>query len=179
MNNIYFLPCNIKSYFLEDSTLMLRLLLCSPGNADSEHFKRSMASVWVKMATVWLCFVIYLWTLLAPLILGNCRDFEYNSEWRERREKKKLHIICMQPFPTAAMNHVLCLFYAVARPYIPVYCTAYFLVNSVFLRKILHRYICRHVVWTPGLQLLEYAFMHTAITGRWEGLGTRLMHTGR
>ena len=52
----------------------------NPGNADSEHFENTMASVWVKMVTVWLCFAIYLWTLLAPLILSNCRDFGYDSD---------------------------------------------------------------------------------------------------
>ena len=50
---------------------------CSPGRADSEHFQNSWASVWVKMATVWLCFGVYVWTLVAPLVLGNCRDFDY------------------------------------------------------------------------------------------------------
>ena len=59
---------------------MLCLFLCSPGNANSEHFENTMASVWVKMATVWLCFAIYFWTLLAPLILGSCRDFGYDSD---------------------------------------------------------------------------------------------------
>ena len=68
-----------KFHLIPLNAIMLRLL-CSPGNANSEHFENTMASVWVKMATVWLCFAIYLWTLLAPLILGNCRDFGYDSD---------------------------------------------------------------------------------------------------
>ena len=92
MSNISFLfsPHNFKNYFWS-AAIMLCLFLCSPGNANSEHFENTMASVWVKMATVWLCFAIYLWTLLAPLILGNCRDFGYESDWREGRERQLLH----------------------------------------------------------------------------------------
>ena len=60
--------------------IILSLLLYSPGNADSGRFENTWASVWVKMATAWLSYAIYLWTLLAPLILGNCRDFGYDSE---------------------------------------------------------------------------------------------------
>ena len=52
----------------------------SPGEADSEHFQNTWASVWVKMSTVWLCFAVYVWTLVAPLVLGKCRDFDYVQE---------------------------------------------------------------------------------------------------
>lgn len=48
-----------------------------PGDANSEHFQNTWASTWVKMASSWLCFGVYLWTLLAPLILSKCRDFGY------------------------------------------------------------------------------------------------------
>ncbi|CAI8052667.1 Serine incorporator 3 [Geodia barretti] len=47
-----------------------------PGEVDSDHFQNSWASVWVKMATVWICFGVYEWTLLAPLVLAKCRKFE-------------------------------------------------------------------------------------------------------
>ena len=53
---------------------------CSPGEADTEHFQNSWASVWVKMATVWTCFFIYVWTLVAPLVLGRCREFDYADD---------------------------------------------------------------------------------------------------
>lgn len=62
------------------SVLFLMMQLtnwANPGSADTEHFQNSWASVWVKMATVWLCFGVYVWTLVAPLVLGNCRDFDY------------------------------------------------------------------------------------------------------
>lgn len=48
-----------------------------PGNADTAHFQNTWASTGVKIGSAWLCFAIYLWTLLAPLVLGTCRDFDY------------------------------------------------------------------------------------------------------
>ena len=33
-----------------------------------------MSAVWVKIISSWLCFVIYMWTLIAPLVLPE-RDF--------------------------------------------------------------------------------------------------------
>ena len=50
---------------------------CSPGDADTEHFQNTWASTGVKIGSAWLCFIVYLWTLLAPLVLGSCRDFDY------------------------------------------------------------------------------------------------------
>lgn len=47
-----------------------------PGHADTEHFKSTWAATWVQIVSAWLCFAVYLWTLVAPLILGNCRDFD-------------------------------------------------------------------------------------------------------
>ena len=51
----------------------------SPQIAESDRFQNTWASVWVKMSSAWLCFGVYLWTLLAPLILRN-RDFGYGAE---------------------------------------------------------------------------------------------------
>lgn len=48
--------------------------------SDSENFQNTWASVWVKVSSMWLCYGIYLWTLLAPLILGRWRDFGYENE---------------------------------------------------------------------------------------------------
>lgn len=61
--------------------LMMQLTnWADPGNADSEQFQNTWASVWVKMGTVWACFGVYVWTLVAPLVLGNCRDFDYAGD---------------------------------------------------------------------------------------------------
>ncbi|XP_019851028.1 PREDICTED: serine incorporator 1-like isoform X2 [Amphimedon queenslandica] len=51
----------------------------NPGIAESDRFQNTWASVWIKMSSAWLCFVVYLWTLLAPLILRN-RDFGYGAD---------------------------------------------------------------------------------------------------
>eukprot|EP00731_Ephydatia_muelleri_P016703 Em0009g1127a len=50
-----------------------------PGSANSERFLNTWASVWVKMATVWISYAMFLWTLVAPLVLF-CRDFGYDGD---------------------------------------------------------------------------------------------------
>lgn len=50
----------------------------SPGAANTEHFRSTWAATWVQVVSAWLCFAVYLWTLLAPLVLGRCRDFDYD-----------------------------------------------------------------------------------------------------
>ena len=68
---------------MHDKQLLLKkkiFFLFSPGEADTEHFQNSWASVWVKMATVWTCFGVYVWTLIAPLVLGSCREFDYADD---------------------------------------------------------------------------------------------------
>lgn len=34
------------------------------------------ASVWVKVVSAWLTMALYTWSLIAPIVLGNCRDFD-------------------------------------------------------------------------------------------------------
>jgi len=47
----------------------------SPGNHISiETISANMSAVWVKMISSWLCFGLYLWTLVAPIVLQD-RDF--------------------------------------------------------------------------------------------------------
>lgn len=41
---------------------------------DYAAMKTSMPSVWVKISSSWLGLALYLWTLVAPLILRD-RDF--------------------------------------------------------------------------------------------------------
>ena len=60
------------------STLYMMMTLTnwySPGEGVSiESISANMSAVWVKIISSWLCFVIYMWTMLAPLILPD-RDF--------------------------------------------------------------------------------------------------------
>jgi len=47
-----------------------------PNTADIESFSANSAAVWVKIVSSWLCGALYLWTLIAPMILTD-RDFGY------------------------------------------------------------------------------------------------------
>ncbi len=47
----------------------------SPGkDVDIQSINANMSAVWVKIVSAWLCFVIYMWTLVAPALLPE-RDF--------------------------------------------------------------------------------------------------------
>ena len=47
----------------------------SPGTGQGiETISANMAAVWVKAISSWLCFGIYMWTLIAPVVLPD-RDF--------------------------------------------------------------------------------------------------------
>lgn len=43
-------------------------------NSSIENLNTNMASLWVKIISSWLCILLYIWTLMAPLFLRN-RDF--------------------------------------------------------------------------------------------------------
>ena len=47
----------------------------SPGNGASiQTISANMSAVWVKIISSWLCCAIYVWTLIAPVVLPD-RDF--------------------------------------------------------------------------------------------------------
>lgn len=48
-------------------------LLFSP-DADFKTMTSKWPAVWVKITSSWVCLLLYLWTLVAPLVLTN-RDF--------------------------------------------------------------------------------------------------------
>lgn len=67
-------------FFLGSLFAMMQLTnWYNPGDADNENFQNTWASVWVKVSSMWVCYAIYLWTLLAPIILGRWRDFDYEN----------------------------------------------------------------------------------------------------
>ncbi|KAL8589173.1 hypothetical protein ACOMHN_052511 [Nucella lapillus] len=43
-------------------------------SSDFRTLNANLASVWVKVSSAWLCAALYVWTLLAPLVLSS-RDF--------------------------------------------------------------------------------------------------------
>lgn len=43
-------------------------------NSSLENLNNNMASLWIKIISSWLCIALYIWTLLAPLVLNN-REF--------------------------------------------------------------------------------------------------------
>ena len=44
-------------------------------NETPAHFGQSTSSLWIKMTSSWICAFLYLWTLIAPILLGQWRDF--------------------------------------------------------------------------------------------------------
>lgn len=71
------------SYFyliLALGTLYLMMTLTnwySPTEAY-KHFGQSTSSLWIKVASSWLCVSLYIWSLIAPIVLGDYRDFSRN-----------------------------------------------------------------------------------------------------
>lgn len=52
-------------------------LMLSPGDVSvGENFSESLGSMWVKIVSSWVCCGLYIWTLVAPLVLPD-RDFSY------------------------------------------------------------------------------------------------------
>ena len=45
------------------------------GDAKYETMTSRGPSVWVKISSSWICIALYVWTLVAPLVLVN-RDFD-------------------------------------------------------------------------------------------------------
>lgn len=44
-------------------------------SSDFKTLNSNMAAVWVKIVSSWMCIALYIWTLVAPLVLRN-RDFD-------------------------------------------------------------------------------------------------------
>ncbi|CAB3988983.1 probable serine incorporator [Paramuricea clavata] len=45
-----------------------------PDHSDTENVQGTWGAFWVKIVTGWVCVVVYLWTLIAPICMPN-RDF--------------------------------------------------------------------------------------------------------
>ncbi|TDH04451.1 hypothetical protein EPR50_G00152130 [Perca flavescens] len=62
------------SLFLASLYIMMTLTNWYMPDTDSQTMQSTMPAVWVKICSSWLGLAIYLWTLVAPLVLSN-RDF--------------------------------------------------------------------------------------------------------
>jgi len=46
-----------------------------PSGSNLNSLSSSVAAFWVKISSSWLCFLLYAWTLLAPVFFPD-RDFD-------------------------------------------------------------------------------------------------------
>ncbi|XP_078275160.1 serine incorporator 1-like [Rhinoraja longicauda] len=61
--------------FLASLYIMMTLTNWYSPDADYKTITSKWPSVWVKITSSWICLLLYLWTLVAPIVLTN-RDFE-------------------------------------------------------------------------------------------------------
>jgi len=63
------------TFFLASLYIMMTLTSWyEPQGADFTNLQQNWATVWVKMSSSWICFAIYIWTLIAPVVLPD-REF--------------------------------------------------------------------------------------------------------
>ncbi|GBG24993.1 Serine incorporator 3 [Hondaea fermentalgiana] len=66
---------------LMGASMYMGMLLTNWGASDNAHGNETgtigLATMWVKIATQWLTMLLYIWTLVAPRVLGEYRDFDY------------------------------------------------------------------------------------------------------
>nr|XP_015220060.1 PREDICTED: serine incorporator 3 [Lepisosteus oculatus] len=60
--------------FLASLYIMMTLTNWYSPNADYTTMSSTWPSVWVKITSSWICLLLYVWTLIAPIVLTN-RDF--------------------------------------------------------------------------------------------------------
>ncbi|WAR17304.1 SERC1-like protein [Mya arenaria] len=56
-------------------SLYVMMTLTNWFNSDFKTLNSNMAAVWVKIVSSWLCIILYVWTLIAPVVL---KDREFN-----------------------------------------------------------------------------------------------------
>ncbi|XP_068609510.1 serine incorporator 1-like isoform X2 [Brachionichthys hirsutus] len=61
--------------FLASLYIMMTLTNWYSSDADYDAMTSKWPSVWVKICSSWICIALYVWTLVAPLVLVN-RDFD-------------------------------------------------------------------------------------------------------
>ncbi|GCB79237.1 hypothetical protein scyTo_0018727, partial [Scyliorhinus torazame] len=61
--------------FLASLYIMMTLTNWYSPDADYKTITSKWPAVWVKITSSWVCLLLYVWTLAAPLVLTN-RDFD-------------------------------------------------------------------------------------------------------
>ncbi|GCB63197.1 hypothetical protein scyTo_0014597, partial [Scyliorhinus torazame] len=62
--------------FLASMYVMMTLTNWHSHGPDFKRISSSWIAVWMKIASSWVCSSLYIWTLLAPLVLSKQDDFE-------------------------------------------------------------------------------------------------------
>ena len=81
----------IPMFFLQFLNNSNHLILCcflSP-DANFQSMTSKWPAVWVKISSSWVCLLLYVWTLVAPLVLTN-RDFSWS--WVPRTPLKFIKV---------------------------------------------------------------------------------------
>ena len=55
--------------------ICMQLTNWSSSKENDEEADQNISSFWVKIWSQWLCFTLYTWTLIAPYLFRNYRDF--------------------------------------------------------------------------------------------------------
>ncbi|XP_038665593.1 serine incorporator 1-like [Scyliorhinus canicula] len=63
-------------HFLASMYVMMTLTNWHSHGPDFKRISSSWIAVWMKIASSWVCSSLYIWTLLAPLVLSKQDDFE-------------------------------------------------------------------------------------------------------
>lgn len=62
--------------FLASMYVMMTLTNWHSHRPDFKSISSSWIAVWMKITSSWVCSSLYIWTLLAPLVLSKQEDFE-------------------------------------------------------------------------------------------------------
>ena len=83
----YCMHKTLKLHEHVNSSEVFLLHLSRPAESDLNRFGLNWAAVWVKMASSWVCVLIYLWTLIIPRCWMG-RDLTFTRASQKKRKKE-------------------------------------------------------------------------------------------